>query len=71
MNKRDKACALPTPKLTLEERIAVMIIHGGKDNSGFYGRGGFDHWWDCVEDEDADELWDELLNNIREALATK
>jgi hypothetical protein len=40
--------------LPISERIVFKIIQE------LYGRAAFDHWWDNIEDEDRDELFDTL-----------
>lgn len=54
---------------TLAENIAVSVIYGGKENSGLHDRSGFDHFWDNIDEDIHDEMWDEIIGNIEEALS--
>jgi len=57
---------------TLAENIAINVIHGQKGenrNSGLHDRGGFDHFWDNVDDDIHDEMWSEMIDNIEAALS--
>lgn len=47
---------LGTLNLDLGRRLAWVEI------LTLEGRGGFDHWWDEIEEEDKDELFEELVS---------
>ncbi len=42
----------------LETKIVEAII------DELYGRAGFDHWWDQIEQEDVDEIQEELKSLV-------